>query len=73
MWLRQRELVPPDHRAVLRLLVAAGSAGFALIIWGLVALLVWPTVFGATLVVVAQLWRIDRFGWLWERAQQRLE
>jgi hypothetical protein len=48
-------------------LVAAGSAGFALIIWGLVALPVWLTVFGATLVVGAQLWRIDRFGWLWER------
>lgn len=28
---------------------------------------VWPTVFGTTAVVVAQLWRIDRFGWLWER------
>ncbi|MFS8099017.1 hypothetical protein LFM09_17985 [Lentzea alba] len=27
----------------------------------------WPTVFGATLVVGAQLWRTDRFGWLWER------
>jgi len=72
-WLQHRDVVPPDHRAVLRLLVAAGSVGFALIIWGLVALLVWPTVFGATLVVGAQLWRIDRFGWLWERAQQGLK
>ncbi|MCP2245841.1 DUF6653 family protein [Lentzea aerocolonigenes] len=66
-WLEKRVAIPPDHRAVLRLLVAAGSVGFALIIWGLVALQVWPTVFGATLVVGAQLWRIDRFGWLWER------
>ena len=55
------------HRAVLRLLVVLGSVGFVLIIVGLVALRVWPTVFGATLVVVAQLWRIDRFGWLYER------
>lgn len=58
--------MPPDHRPVLRVLIALGSVGFAPIIWGLVALEVWPTVFGATLVVVAQLWRIDRFGWLWE-------
>ena len=35
----------------------------------MIALEVWPTVFGTTLVVVAQLWRIDRFGWLWERHQ----
>ena len=68
-WLENRSALPPDHRVVLRVLVAAGSAGFALIIWGLVALAVWPTVFGATLVVGAQLWRIDRFGWLWERVQ----
>ncbi|MET8764480.1 DUF6653 family protein [Lentzea sp. NPDC004782] len=66
-WLENRASVPPDHRAVLRLLVAAGSVGFALVIWGLVALQVWPTVSGAALVVLAQLWRIDRFGWLWER------
>lgn len=66
-WLENRALVSSDHRAVVRFLVVVGSAGFALITWGLVALAVWPTVFGATLVVGAQLWRIDRFGWLWER------
>ena len=66
-WLENRELVPPDHRQVLRLLVALGIIGFGLIVWGLVVLSVWPTIFGTTLVVVAQLWRIDRFGWLWER------
>src|SRR5258705_5205465 len=34
---------------------------------GLVQLLVWPTVFGATLVVLTQLWRIDRLGLLYEQ------
>lgn len=66
-WLQDRDLVPPDHRKVLRLLVTLGLVGFGLILWGLIALEVWPTVFGTTMVVVAQLWRIDRFGWLWER------
>ncbi|GAA3685383.1 hypothetical protein GCM10022267_85230 [Lentzea roselyniae] len=66
-WVQDRDLVPPDHRKVLRLLVALGVIGFGMIFWGLIALEVWPTVFGATVVVVAQLWRIDRFGWLWER------
>ncbi|ANZ40612.1 hypothetical protein BBK82_36025 [Lentzea guizhouensis] len=68
-WVQNRDLVPPDHRKVLRLLVALGVIGFGMILWGLVALEVWPTVFGVTVVVVAQLWRIDRFGWLWERHQ----
>lgn len=68
-WVQNRDLVPPDHRKVLRLLVTLGVVGFGMILWGLIALEAWPTVFGATVVVVAQLWRIDRFGWLWERHQ----
>jgi uncharacterized protein DUF6653 len=66
LWLLDRDLVPSGHRAVLRLLVVVGLAGFALLIWGLVALDGWQTIFGATLVVLAQLWRIDRFGLLYE-------
>ncbi|MCP3803120.1 hypothetical protein NLX83_27970 [Allokutzneria sp. A3M-2-11 16] len=69
-WVSHPDRVPPDHRRVARLLMAVGACGFALITWGLIALEVWPTVFGATLVVLAQLWRIDRFGWLWERVSQ---
>ncbi|MFD7659490.1 DUF6653 family protein [Actinosynnema sp. NPDC059797] len=65
-WLRDRDLVPPDHRAVLRLLVVVGLAGFGLTAWGLVALEAWPAVFGSTVLVLAQLWRIDRFTRLWE-------
>ncbi|WP_410585491.1 DUF6653 family protein [Amycolatopsis sp. lyj-108] len=57
-----KSLVPPDHRAVLRILVALGLAGFALIIWGLLAPVFWPTLFGTTAVVVAHPWRTDRFG-----------
>ena len=70
-WVRDKSLVPPHHLVVLRILVVLGLAGFGLMVWGLVRLDVWPTIFGTTLLVVAQLWRIDRFGWLWERAEQR--
>ena len=34
--------------------------------YGLRALEVWPTVFGATMIVLGQLWRIDRFGLLFD-------
>ena len=40
--------------------VPIGAAGFVLLVYGLVRLEVWPTVFGASLIVLAQLWRIDR-------------
>lgn len=58
---------PAAHRMVLRLLIAAGLIGFALIAWGLVALDIWPLVLGTTVVVFAQLWRIDRYGLLFEQ------
>nr|WP_273938244.1 DUF6653 family protein [Kutzneria chonburiensis] len=60
IWLRQRDSLSAENRRALRLLVIPGAAGIALVAWGLIALDVWPTVFGATLVVLAQLWRIDR-------------
>ena len=40
--------------------VPIGAAGFVLLVYGLVMLDVWPTVFGATLIVLGQLRRIDR-------------
>lgn len=55
------------HRVVLRLLIAVGIAGFGFIAWGLVALDLWPLVFGTVVLVLAQLWRIDRYGLLYEQ------
>ncbi|GLZ79251.1 hypothetical protein Afil01_40580 [Actinorhabdospora filicis] len=70
MWLADRSLVTGDHRGVQRLLVGLGVVALALIAWGLVALQVWPTVFGATLLIVGQLWRIDRLGRLYEQSAE---
>lgn len=70
MWLKDRSLVKGAYRGVQRLLVAVGLAGFALLVFGLIALQVWPTVFGATLITLGQLWRIDRLGQLYLASQQ---
>lgn len=66
LWLTEPSAVPNHFRTVLRWLIAVGVIGFALLVWGLVMLQPRPTAFGATLVVVAQLWRIDRMGLLYE-------
>jgi hypothetical protein len=66
IWARDRAAVPARHRAALRLIAVPGVVGIVMTGWGLVALDGWPTVFGATLVVLAQLWRIDRLGWMYE-------
>ncbi len=66
IWATEPERVPRGHRRALRLIAIPGVTGIALVGWGLVALAVWPTVVGAVLVVLAQLWRIDRLAWMHE-------
>ncbi|GAA1697804.1 hypothetical protein GCM10009733_110900 [Nonomuraea maheshkhaliensis] len=61
--------VPAAHRVVLRLLIVAGLIGFAFIAWGLIALQIWPLLLGTVLLVLGQLWRIDRYGLLYEQHQ----
>jgi hypothetical protein len=66
LWLNRRDRIPREYRRVLRLLIPVGAAGFALLAYGLVRLEMWPTVFGASLIVLGQLWRIDRMGLLYD-------
>ena len=49
-----------------RIWATQADCGIVLLVWGLVALEVWPTVAGVTLVVLAQLWRIDRLVWMYD-------
>ena len=66
IWANDRSAVPWHHRNAFRLIAIPGVAGIALLGWGLMALAVWPTLVGVTLVVLAQLWRIDRLVWMYE-------
>ncbi|HVL37942.1 MAG TPA: DUF6653 family protein [Fimbriimonadaceae bacterium] len=48
-----------------------GSRRLPLHRWGLWALDVWPTVYGATLVVFSQLWQLDRMRLLYDELQAK--
>lgn len=63
--------LPTEHLVLTRILVALGLGGFGLIAWGLVASDLWPLVAGTALLLMAQLWRIDRYGLLFSAAQGR--
>jgi hypothetical protein len=67
LWLNDPSSVPSACRTVLRWLVVPSVCGFLLLAWGLAKLQPWPTLFGATLVTLAQLWRIDRLGLFYEQ------
>lgn len=62
LWLRDRSGASSDFAVAQRFWAVGALAGASLLIFGLVTLEVWPTVFGASLIINGQLWRIDRLG-----------
>lgn len=67
VWLNRKKVpVPARHRTVPNVLSIVAALGAVPIIWGVVTLAVWPTLFGAALIYLAKLWFIDRMVWLYE-------
>ena len=73
LWLKDRSRVPADFMVAQRLWTAAGLVGLVLLVWGLSALEIWPTVAGAAFVVYGQLWRIDRLGLFYDQIEAELD
>ncbi|MFI6921138.1 DUF6653 family protein [Nonomuraea spiralis] len=62
LWMEDRSRMPAGFAVVQRIWVLGSLVGLALLVWGLIALEIWPTVVGPALIVYGQLWRIDRLG-----------
>lgn len=66
VWLaRDRHPIPEHHRRAVIILSAFSLFGLPLLIWGLYALEIWPTLLGLTVVVLFKLWFVDRMVWLY--------
>jgi hypothetical protein len=66
LWLEGREGMPAGYRRMFRFLILPAAAGFILLGVGLVEPAFWPMLLGAVLIVLTQLWRIDRLGRLYD-------
>lgn len=67
VWMNRDEIpVPSRHRRAPHLLNLVAAIGGLLGVWGVIALQVWPTVLGVTLVYLGKLWYLDRMAWLYE-------
>ena len=62
---RNRVPVPARHRRVPHVLNIAQLGGLPFLVWGLVDLLVWPTVVGMLLITGIKLWYLDRMAILY--------
>ena len=67
VWLNRKAVpVPEYHRLAPGILSAISGIGFLFVIWGMFALEIWPTVFGAAIIYLSKLWFLDRMVWLYE-------
>jgi hypothetical protein len=67
IWIHRDETSVPDrHRLVPNVLNAISGVGILFVIWGVVQLAVWPTLFGMALNYAGKLWFLDRMVWLYD-------
>lgn len=67
VWLNRKQVpLPPHHRLAPLILSFVSLTGAIVLIWGLIALLIWPTLLGTTIVYLGKLWFLDRMVWLYE-------
>ena len=67
IWLSRDQVPVPDHhRRVVAILGIVSGLGVLLVVWGLVALAICPTLLGVVVVFMSKLWGLDRMVWLYE-------
>lgn len=66
IWLQNRTAIPQHYAVMHRRLILLGLCGMVMVVWGLVQLHLWMSITGAVVLIIAQLWRIDRFSTLYE-------
>ncbi len=67
IWVNRDEMpVPEHHRLAPNVLNVVSGIGMLFVIWGVVRLAIWPTLFGAVLAYAGKLWFLDRMVWLYE-------
>lgn len=70
VWLNRQSIpIPEHHRGVPHLLNAIALIGSLLVIWGLVALAIWPLLLGLALTYAGKFWFLDRMVWLYTEMQ----
>jgi hypothetical protein len=74
VWMNQAQVpIPPHHKRVINFTNVVNAIVFVICLWGIVALVPWPTVLGMSWVILAKTWFIDRMVWLFEEMKDHPE
>lgn len=68
LWSAGKSTALARHKTAMRLLLLLAAAGAGLLVYGMVVIEAWPTIFGVTLVLLSQLWQIDRFAAIYDES-----
>jgi hypothetical protein len=67
VWMNRKNVpIIKRHQYVPTILSALSVIGVIFFIWGIVALDVWPAVFGGVVIIISKLWFADRMVWTYE-------
>ncbi|MEM8790767.1 MAG: DUF6653 family protein [Pseudomonadota bacterium] len=70
---RAKQPIPAEHQRMAIRLTWVSAAGAVVLIYGLAALEVWPTVTGLIVTIGGKLWFCDRMAWLYRESADRAE
>lgn len=61
VWLNRKDIpVPQHHYKIINFLIVISAIGAIICVYGLIALSIWPTVFGIAIVVLGKTWFLNR-------------
>ena len=67
VWLNRKNVaVPERHRNFPNILSVVSAVSTVFVVWGVIMLDLWPTIFGIVLVILSKYWFLDRMAWLYE-------
>ncbi len=67
VWLNRKNVaVPERHRNFPNILSFVSAISTLFVVWGVIMLDLWPTIFGIVLVILSKYWFLDRMAWLYE-------
>ena len=67
VWLNRKNVpVPERHRNFPNILSVVSAVGTLVVVWGVIMLDLWPTIFGIVVAILSKYWFLDRMVWLYE-------